>query len=99
MKAKHGGGEFRHHPKTKVHFEAIALPFWPQLIDLVSSAALTLEPLKCLGWDVAIGPDGPVIVEANDGMDIFLMQEACGGLRHTVVGPAVLRRGRFAGVR
>ena len=93
--AKYGGGEVRHHPMTKVRFEGIVVPFWPALIDLVSAAALTLEPLKYLGWDVAIGPDGPVIVEANPELDIYFMQEACGGLRHTAIGQAVLQRGRL----
>jgi hypothetical protein len=70
------------------------LPHWPALIDLVNAAALTLEPLRYLGWDVAIGPDGPVIVEANQNLDIFWMQEACGGLRRTAIGRAVLGQGR-----
>ncbi len=80
---------------TKARFEGIVLPFWPQLIDLVSAAALTLRPLEYLGWDVAIAPDGPVIVEANPELDIFFMQEACGGLLPTAIGQAILGRGRL----
>ena len=66
------------------------MPFWTEILELVREAALTVTPLKYLGWDVAIGPRGAVIVEANPAHNIFSLQVAAGGLRHTAIGQAVM---------
>jgi hypothetical protein len=41
------------------------VPSWHEALALVHDAARHFPPLRTLGWDVAITPDGPVIVEAN----------------------------------
>lgn len=41
------------------------LPMWDECCELVRAAAPHFLPMRSLGWDVAITPDGPVIVEAN----------------------------------
>ena len=74
------------HPQTGFVFEGAILPFWDELKELVGRAARALVPLRALGWDIAICPDGPRVVEANQHYDIFLMQELSGGLRETPIG-------------
>jgi hypothetical protein len=41
------------------------VPMLREACDLVLRAAPLFMPLRSLGWDVAITPDGPVLVEAN----------------------------------
>ena len=41
------------------------LPYWTQTCELIAQAAPHFWPLRTLGWDIAITPDGPVVVEAN----------------------------------
>ena len=53
------------HPKTKTPFEGFALPFWSQACNLVRQTALQFLPVRTVGWDVALTPRGPVIVEGN----------------------------------
>lgn len=53
------------HPKTKIPFADFALPYWPQARDLVQQAAVHFLPVRTIGWDVALTPAGPVIVEGN----------------------------------
>jgi Sugar-transfer associated ATP-grasp len=53
------------HPKTKTPFKGFALPFWSQACDLVQQTALQFLPIRTVGWDVALTPRGPVIVEGN----------------------------------
>lgn len=53
------------HPKTRIPFAEFALPFWPQAHDLVQQAAVHFLPVRTIGWDVALTPAGPVIVEGN----------------------------------
>jgi hypothetical protein len=44
---------------------------------------LALRPHVTLGWDIAITPEGPVAIEANETGDFFFLQEACGPLVDT----------------
>ncbi|WP_217922269.1 sugar-transfer associated ATP-grasp domain-containing protein [Miltoncostaea oceani] len=41
------------------------LPCWEGIVAAVTSAAPHFLPHRAIGWDVAITPDGPRIVEAN----------------------------------
>ena len=53
------------HPETGVSFDQFQLPSWPQTCRLVKEAAPEFLPVRAIGWDVALTPDGPCIVEAN----------------------------------
>ena len=53
------------HPKTKIAFEGLRLPFWAEACHLVRQTAVKFIPIRTIGWDVALTPDGPVIVEGN----------------------------------
>jgi len=53
------------HPGTGVPLPGFALPDWDAALALVERAALLFLPIRCLGWDVAFTPAGPVLVEAN----------------------------------
>lgn len=53
------------HPKLGEKIRNFQVPEWDKVLELVARAARTFLPLRTLGWDVAITPDGPMIVEAN----------------------------------
>jgi hypothetical protein len=53
------------HPRTRVPFAGYQLPFWPETRDLLERAALAFLPLRTIGWDVALTPSGPVLIEGN----------------------------------
>ena len=54
-----------HHPRTGHSFQGFRVPLWPQVCRLVKEAALKFLPIRAIGWDVAVTPTGPVIVEGN----------------------------------
>ena len=56
---------FSHHPDTGVEVAGMQLPFWDQVVDLSLKAHGSLSTLPLIGWDIAITPGGPVVVEAN----------------------------------
>jgi hypothetical protein len=89
-KSKYGRLHINEHPLTYFRFENAEIPFWLEVKELVKNAALILKPLKLIGWDVAIGKYGPVLVEANHDFDVFMSQEASQGLRQTPVGQEIL---------
>jgi hypothetical protein len=53
------------HPDTGTTFAGVALPGFAELRDLALRAHDTLQFDGFVGWDVAWGPDGPLLVEGN----------------------------------
>jgi len=53
------------HPITGRVFAGFKLPFWHDACALVKTAATQFLPLRTIGWDVALGPDRPYIIEGN----------------------------------
>jgi len=61
-----GGTRYQAHPDTGIRFEGRAVPFYEEAVALCRRAHLALAPdLFVIGWDVAITPRGPVILEPN----------------------------------
>ena len=56
------------------------LPYWDEIGAVVSEAAPHFLPMRAIGWDVAITPDGPRIVEANIWWDPPTPQPGMGAL-------------------
>lgn len=52
------------HPDSGIPLLGRSLPFWPEIIDLARRAAKAV-PLKYLGVDISIAPDGPQLLEIN----------------------------------
>jgi hypothetical protein len=52
-------------PGTGARVEGAVLPAWRETLALVRGAARAFAPARTLGWDVALTPSGPVLVELN----------------------------------
>ncbi len=57
------------HPTTGLRFRDFTLPYWTELLALAQRGAQLFLPSHTLGWDIAITPTGPVVVEANRWWD------------------------------
>lgn len=57
---------YEKHPDTGVSFVGYRLPMIPEAIELVKKAARVIPQMRHIGWDVAITPDGPAIIEGNE---------------------------------
>jgi hypothetical protein len=53
------------HPDTGVLFSEFTIPGWKYACDLALSAARQFAPLRTIGWDLAITPNGACIIEGN----------------------------------
>jgi hypothetical protein len=53
------------HPITKNQITGIQLPFWDDCISLVLAISKLPLSVSSIGWDVAITPNGPKIIEGN----------------------------------
>ncbi|MDR3314068.1 MAG: hypothetical protein LBS96_06380 [Oscillospiraceae bacterium] len=63
------------HPFSGKAILGFQVPFWPECLALVQRAARVEPTVRYIGWDVALTPAGPVLVEANTfpGHDITQM--------------------------
>ncbi len=59
------------HPITNVVFEDFSIPYFNEAKELVIRSSSFMPGLRLVGWDVAIGESGPVLIEGNSnyGMD------------------------------
>lgn len=62
-----GRGTFpvQKHPQTGVVFKGFQIPMWKESVETCLHAAAKLAPIRSIGWDVAVTPEGPVVLEAN----------------------------------
>lgn len=59
---------------TGIKFDNVKIPYWDEIKDMVISAALINDNIHMVGWDVAIGENGPLIIEGNRGPGFDLVQ-------------------------
>ena len=64
------------HPKSGLPLTGFRVPFWQEAVDLARKAALKFSPIGMVGWDVAVTPNGPVIIEGNLWFEIFSASDA-----------------------
>jgi hypothetical protein len=64
------------HPDTGEVIAGFEVPRWQDVKQLTVQAQASFPELRCLGWDVAVTEQGPVLVEANHAWDINLLQMA-----------------------
>ena len=75
--ADHDGNPQTVHPASGVELPGYQVPYWDEVLELVKMAAIRTYELAGLGytgWDIAITPDGPVIVEGNNWPSPSLIQ-------------------------
>lgn len=81
----YGGAKLFAHPDTDFVFDGYNIPFYSEAKQLALNMSL-LIPNKLVGWDIAITPSGPVIIEGNHDSNITMSEVAYDGyLKHPVV--------------
>ncbi len=75
-----GGAELYKHPTSGFIFKNFKIPYFKEILDLTNKASGFL-PDRIIGWDIAITPNGPVLIEANEYPSIFGPDIIYGGLK------------------
>lgn len=70
--------EIEAHPDTQQRLLGLRLPHWQKVLDQCLDYALVFSKLRYQSWDVAIGADGPIMIEVNTGASFMLSQVATG---------------------
>ncbi len=65
---------FDRHPVSGTLFKGFVIPFWDEAIAMLKAASGVVPEIGYVGWDVAITPDGPAIIEGNNDPGYEWMQ-------------------------
>lgn len=71
----------RAHPVTGEIFDGRPIPFWTDIQQLVFKAHDALRDIPAIGWDVAVTPTGPLLIEGNDNWELCGFQDTAGGMK------------------
>jgi hypothetical protein len=67
---------FSCHPETGHPIEGFRVPQWAEIVALALKSQQSLPALKSTGWDIAVSPEGPVLVETNALYSLDILQVA-----------------------
>jgi hypothetical protein len=59
------GNVYEQHPITGINLIGLQIPYWNEVLTMLEGAAAEIPQVGYVGWDVAITPDGPIIIEGN----------------------------------
>lgn len=54
------------HPVTGRAIKGFVVPMWNKVIELLDRAAAVMPEMGVISWDIAVTPDGPVLIEGNN---------------------------------
>ena len=75
-----GNHTYLEHPDTHVVLDKHSIPYLEEAFALVNHACELLGD-RLIGWDVCIGPEGPIIIEGNHNYHMVMQEVAYGGYR------------------
>ncbi len=78
------------HPITGTVFENLEIPHFDRAKSLVLEAASLIPGLRIVGWDVAIGESGPILIEGNSDYGMASNDLSEGGYRTNPIFMKVL---------
>ncbi len=81
------------HPVTHARVLGRQVPCWDQVRSIVLAAHAACNDRFLVGWDIAIGPDGAVLLEGNSYPDVDFLQRANqGAIGDSPLGPLLYAR-------
>lgn len=63
--ADFSGAVYYKHPITGAYLVGFEVPFWREVKEMLNKAARRVPEVRYVGWDIAITPNGPILIEGN----------------------------------
>ncbi len=67
------------HPVTHVRIDGFQVPLWDRVGPFVDAIARVEPRIPYVGWDIAITPTGPVVIEGNYNSGVYWMRPSLSG--------------------
>ena len=75
------GDAYEIHPISGIRIPGFQVPLYPQVLDLVDEIARIVPQIPYVGWDIAISPDRPVVIEGNYNPGVFQAKPSLTGTK------------------
>mgnify|MGYP003150504758 FL=1 len=69
------------HPDSGYPIADFQLPMFDEVIAFVDKVARHVPQVKYVGWDIAVTPDGPVLIEGNWATGVYENKPSVLGIR------------------
>jgi len=69
------------HPDSHIRFAEFQIPYFEEVKRQAVYIHSMLPNIHSIGWDIAIGEEGPIFIEGNDNWEITGPQTCNGGLK------------------
>lgn len=69
------------HPDSGVRIADFQLPMMDEVRAFVDQVARVVPQVQYVGWDIVVGPEGPVLVEGNWGAGVYENKPSVTGIR------------------
>ena len=60
--------------RMKCHEAGMKIPYFKEAVEMVKHLHSNIPEIFTVGWDICITPEGPHVIEGNDGWDVVLHQ-------------------------
>lgn len=84
-------GTILRHPETGIEFKDFEIPFYKDAVNLAINAAKKIPQLRIIGWDIAIQPDGPIIIEGNSRPSLYHSETVNRGYKNNSVFQVLIK--------
>ncbi len=72
---------FTVHPVTGTSIVGFQVPLFDEVLSFVDTIARVVPQVPYVGWDIAISPNGPVVIEGNSNTGVFQSKPSVSGIR------------------
>jgi len=69
------------HPDSGFRIADFQLPLYDEMVAFIDRVARVVPQIQYVGWDIVMGPDGPVLVEGNWGAGVYENKPSVSGIR------------------
>ncbi|MEP6842791.1 MAG: sugar-transfer associated ATP-grasp domain-containing protein [Pseudolysinimonas sp.] len=75
------GGTYSVHPLSGVSIVGFRVPDYREAIALVNQVSPVVPQVPYIGWDVAVTPNGPILIEGNPNSGVYQLKPSLSGVR------------------
>ncbi len=75
------GNIYSHHPESGLRVADFQLPMFDEVVAFIDKVARVVPGIRYVGWDIALTPAGPVLVEGNWAAGVYENKPTASGVR------------------
>lgn len=75
------GASYAVHPLSGTSIVGFRVPRYDEVVALIDIMSREIPEVPYVGWDIAIGPDAPIVIEGNPNSGVYQSKPSVSGVR------------------